>query len=112
MIKKTYSENQAMVEKLWKQYQKDNNPKWLADICLNVPFFDHPPKIAKIKMTKIVAWVTLLTIGSDVNEIMERVTTKASNTSASQSDPSKSTKSSGDAIYTTETRGMQQIRAE
>lgn len=42
MIKKTYSENQAMVEKLWKQYQKDNNPKWLADICLNVPFFDHP----------------------------------------------------------------------
>ena len=42
MIKKTYSENQAMVEKLWKKYQKDNNPKWLADICLNVPFFDHP----------------------------------------------------------------------
>ena len=42
MIKKTYSENQAMVEKLWKKYQKDNNPTWLADICLNVPFFDHP----------------------------------------------------------------------
>ena len=42
MIKKSYSENQAIVEKLWKQYQKDNNPKWLADICLNVPFFDHP----------------------------------------------------------------------
>ena len=41
------------------------------------------PKIAKIKMTKIVAWVTLLTIGSDVNEIMGRVTNKASNTSAS-----------------------------
>ena len=51
MIKKTYSENQAMVEKLWKQYQKDNNPKWLADICLNVPFFDHPEvgkEIAKL----------------------------------------------------------------
>ena len=41
MNKKTYSENSAIVEKLWKQYQKDNNPKWLADICLNVPFFDH-----------------------------------------------------------------------
>ena len=51
MIKKTYSENQAMVEKLWKKYQKDNNPKWLADICLNVPFFDHPEvgeEIAKL----------------------------------------------------------------
>ena len=45
-----------MVEKLWKQYQKDNNPKWLADICLNVPFFDHPEvgkEIAKLlKQTK------------------------------------------------------------
>ena len=40
--KKSYSENQAIVEKFWKQYQKDNNPKWLAEICLNVPFFDHP----------------------------------------------------------------------
>jgi hypothetical protein len=24
----------AIVEKLWKKYQKDNNPKWLADIVL------------------------------------------------------------------------------
>ena len=51
MSKKTYSENKAIVEKLWKQYQKDNNPKWLADICLNVPFFDHPEvgeEIAKL----------------------------------------------------------------
>ena len=51
MSKKTYIENQAIVEKLWKQYQKDNNPKWLADICLNVPFFDHPEvgeEIAKL----------------------------------------------------------------
>ena len=51
MSKKTYSENQAIVEKLWRQYQKDNNPKWLADIYLNVPFFDHPEveeKIAKL----------------------------------------------------------------
>ena len=42
MIKKSFEENQAIVEKLWKQYQKDNDPKWLADICLNVPFFDYP----------------------------------------------------------------------
>ena len=51
MSKKTYSENQAIVERLWKQYQKDNDPKWLADICLNVPFFDHPEvgeEIAKL----------------------------------------------------------------
>tara|TARA_B100000925_G_scaffold263169_1_gene220918 strand:- start:328 stop:501 length:174 start_codon:yes stop_codon:yes gene_type:complete len=51
MSKKSYRENQANVEKLWKQYQKDNNPKWLAEICLNVPFFDHPEvgkEIAKL----------------------------------------------------------------
>ena len=51
MIKKTYSENQAIIRDLWKQYQKDNNPKWLADICLSVPFFDHPEvgkEIAKL----------------------------------------------------------------
>ena len=42
MSKQSYSENQANVEKLWNQYQKDNNPKWLAEICLTVPFFDHP----------------------------------------------------------------------
>ena len=48
MIKKSFEENQAIVEKLWKQYQKDNDPKWLADICLNVPFFDHPEVGQKI----------------------------------------------------------------
>jgi len=55
MIKKTYSENQAIVEKLWKQYQKDSNPKWLADICLSVPFFDYPEvgeEIAKLLKEK------------------------------------------------------------
>ena len=51
MSKKSYSENQAIIEKLWKQYQKDNNRKWLADICFNVPFFEHPEvgkEIAKL----------------------------------------------------------------
>ena len=57
MSKKSYSENQANVEMLWNQYQKDNNPKWLAEICLNVPFFDHPEvgkEIAKL-IKKIVS---------------------------------------------------------
>ena len=31
-----------MVENLWKQYKISKDPKWLAKICLNVPFFDHP----------------------------------------------------------------------
>ena len=41
MSKKSFIENQALVENLWKQYQKSKDPKWLAKICLNVPFFDH-----------------------------------------------------------------------
>ena len=39
---KSFMENQTMVENLWKQYQISKDPKWLAEICLNVPFFDHP----------------------------------------------------------------------
>ena len=31
-----------MVETLWKQYQISKDPKWLAEICLKVPFIDHP----------------------------------------------------------------------
>ena len=44
-------ENQNLVENLWKQYQIDKDPKWLAEICLNVPFFEHPEvgeEIAKL----------------------------------------------------------------
>ena len=41
MSRKSFIENQNLVENLWKQYQRDKNPKWLAEICLNVPFFDH-----------------------------------------------------------------------
>ena len=51
MSKKSFIENQAMVENLWKQYQKRKDPKWLAEICLNVPFFDQPEvgkEIAKL----------------------------------------------------------------
>ena len=44
-------ENQNLVENFWKKYQIDKDPKWLAEICLNVPFFDHPEvgeEIAKL----------------------------------------------------------------
>ena len=36
-----YLINQALVEHLWKQYQVKKDPRWLAEICLNVPFFDN-----------------------------------------------------------------------
>ena len=42
MSRKSFIENQNVVENLWKQYQIDKDPKWLAEICLNVPFFDNP----------------------------------------------------------------------
>ena len=51
MSRKSFIENQNLVENLWKQYQVDKDPKWLAEICLNVPFFDHPEvgkEIAKL----------------------------------------------------------------
>ena len=51
MSKKSFIENQALVENLWKQYQFNKDPKCLAEICLNVPFFDHPEvgkEIAKL----------------------------------------------------------------
>ena len=51
MSRKSFIENQNLVENLWKQYQIDKGPKWLAEICLNVPFFDHPEvgkEIAKL----------------------------------------------------------------
>ena len=54
MSKKSFMENQSMVENLWKQYQISKDPKWLAEICLNVPFFDHPEvgkKIAELLKT-------------------------------------------------------------
>jgi hypothetical protein len=51
MSRKSFIENQNVVENLWKQYQIDKDPKLLAEICLNVPFFDHPEvgkEIAKL----------------------------------------------------------------
>ena len=51
MNRKSFMENHNLVENLWKQYQINKDPKWLAEICLNVPFFDHPEvgkEIAKL----------------------------------------------------------------
>ena len=51
MSRKSFIENQNLVENLWKHYQIDKDPKWLAEICLNVPFFDNPEvgkEIAKL----------------------------------------------------------------
>ena len=51
MSRKSFIENQNLVENLWKKYQIDKDAKWLAEICLNVPFFDHPEvgkEIAKL----------------------------------------------------------------
>lgn len=54
MSKKSFIENQTLVENLWKQYQISKDPKWLAEICLNVSFFNHPEvgkEIAKLLKT-------------------------------------------------------------
>ena len=54
MSKKSFIENQTLVGNLWKQYQISKDPKWLAEICLNVPFFNHPEvgkEIAKLLKT-------------------------------------------------------------
>ena len=51
MSRKSFIENQNLVENFWKHYQIDKDPKWLAEICLNVPFFDNPEvgkEIAKL----------------------------------------------------------------
>ena len=51
MSKKSFIENQTLVEKLWKKYQISKDAKWLAELCLNLPVFDHPEvgkEIAKL----------------------------------------------------------------
>jgi len=41
-MKSSYPVKKALVEHLWQKYQKKKDPRWLAEICLNVPFFDNP----------------------------------------------------------------------
>ena len=45
---RSYTINKALVEHLWGKYQKKKDPRWLAEICLNVPFFDNPQVGAEI----------------------------------------------------------------
>ena len=37
-----YLVNKGLVEHLWNQYLVKKDPRWLAEICMNVPFFDNP----------------------------------------------------------------------
>lgn len=39
---RSYAVNKGLVEHLWGKYQSKKDPRWLAEICLNVPFFDNP----------------------------------------------------------------------
>ena len=49
--KSIYERRKAMVEEYWKKYQDSKDPKHLAIICKELPFFEHPEvgnEIAKL----------------------------------------------------------------
>ena len=37
-----YERRKALVSEQWRSYQETKNPKYLATICRELPFFDHP----------------------------------------------------------------------
>ena len=37
-----YEQRKMLVSEQWSKYQETKNPKYLAVICRNLPFFDHP----------------------------------------------------------------------
>ena len=37
-----YAANKAFVTHCWERYAEKNDPRWLAEICLKLPFFEHP----------------------------------------------------------------------
>lgn len=37
-----YAANKAFVTHCWDRYAEKNDPRWLAEICLKLPFFEHP----------------------------------------------------------------------
>ena len=37
-----YKRRKALVSEQWRSYQETKNPKYLATICRELPFFDHP----------------------------------------------------------------------
>ena len=49
--KSIYERRKAMVEEYWQKYQDSKDPKHLAIICRELPFFEHPEvgnEIAKL----------------------------------------------------------------
>ena len=49
--KSRYERRKAMVEEYWQKYQDSKDPKHLAIICKELPFFEHPEvgnEIAKL----------------------------------------------------------------
>ncbi|MDA9990996.1 hypothetical protein N9E48_09350 [Paracoccaceae bacterium] len=40
--KSIYKRRKAMVEEYWQKYQASKNPEYLAIICKELPFFEHP----------------------------------------------------------------------
>ena len=37
-----YERRKALVSEQWRSYQETKNPRYLATICRELPFFDHP----------------------------------------------------------------------
>ena len=50
-----YEQRKTLVSEQWRSYQETKNPKYLATICRELPFFDHPEvgkEIAMLLLTK------------------------------------------------------------
>ena len=45
---KLYAKRKALVKNCWEQYQIKKDPRWLAEICDNLPFFEYPEVGAEI----------------------------------------------------------------
>ena len=43
-----YAKRKALVKHCWEQYQVKKDPRWLAEICDNLPFFEYPEVGAEI----------------------------------------------------------------
>ena len=45
-----YEQRKTLVSEQWRSYQETKNPKYLATICRELPFFDHPEVGKEIAM--------------------------------------------------------------
>ena len=43
-----YAKRKALVAHCWERYQVKKDPRWLAEICTELPFFEHPEVGAEI----------------------------------------------------------------